>query len=93
MADIPVTTADTLPPAFGGNREVKRMHLIKCFNYSTPEKAEESLKEWVRVNGYNAVIGMRFQIYPDVSAPSVMQGSATIRTEFRCIAYGTAIGW
>jgi hypothetical protein len=92
MADIPITTADTLPRSFGGDREIKRMQLIKFWGWENMEKAENALKKWVEASGYNAVIGVRFLAVPDVSAVS-QWNTEPISTEILWTVYGTAIAW
>jgi uncharacterized protein YbjQ (UPF0145 family) len=93
VTDIPITTADTLPPALGGSREVKRMRVIKYTGYSHPGAAQNKLIARAQELGYDAVIGVHFLAYPEVYAPAYGIGSAPITTEIRWAVYGTAIGW
>jgi len=93
MADIPITTADTLPPALGGNREVKRIRVIKFTNHSSATEAQNKLIARAQELGYDAVVGVRFIAYPDVTAPTYVAGSAPINTHILWAVYGTAIGW
>jgi hypothetical protein len=93
MADIPITTADTLPRSLGGDREIKRMELVRRGGYKKMALAEDALKEWVETNGYDAVVGVRFLAVPDVYARGQSMGSSEISTEIRFIIYGTAIAW
>jgi uncharacterized protein YbjQ (UPF0145 family) len=93
VADIPITTADTLPPALGGSREVNRMKVIKFTGYSHPTEAQEKLMARAQELGYDAVIGVHFLAYPRVHAQAHSAGSAPITTETLWAVYGTAIGW
>lgn len=93
MAKIPVSTTEVLPSALGGSREIKRIQLAEVWDYRNPQLAIEALADWGAKNGYNAIIGVRFLAYSNVSAPTVYTGSGAIKTEALWTAYGTAIGW
>jgi uncharacterized protein YbjQ (UPF0145 family) len=93
MADFPITTADTLPPALGGNREVKRMRVIKFTHHSSANEAQNKLMARAQELGYDAVVGVRFIAYPITTAPNTVSGSGRIDTRIEWAVYGTAIGW
>jgi hypothetical protein len=93
VTDIPITTTDTLPRSLGGDREIQRMKLVKLSFFEKMADAEDKLKEWVQVNDYNAVVGVRFLVAPDVYARGQSMGSSQVSTEFKYIIYGTAIAW
>jgi hypothetical protein len=57
--DIPISTTDTLPEGLGGSREVKRMRIAEIWGCETMVEAEVELRDWVRENSYDAVIGVR----------------------------------
>jgi uncharacterized protein YbjQ (UPF0145 family) len=93
MADFPITTADTLPPALGGNREVKRMRVIKFTHHSSANEAQKKLIARAQELGYDAVVGVHFLAYPMTIAPNTKSGSERPGTHTRWAVYGTAIGW
>jgi uncharacterized protein YbjQ (UPF0145 family) len=93
MADIPITTADTLPPALGGGQEVKRMKVIKFTGYGHPSDAQEKLIARANELGYDAVIGVRFLAYSEEDSRAGAASSAPNNTKTRWAIYGTAIGW
>jgi hypothetical protein len=91
---IPMSTTDTLPPAFGGDREIKRMELVEVWGYKNPQEAEDAVRNWAQMNDYDAVVGVRILGIPDVIGGTVPNGLASgTRTEFYWALYGTAIGW
>jgi len=91
VTDIPITTADALPPALGGSREVKRMRVIKYTNHSNPNEAQERLVARAQELGYDAVIGVHFLAYPVARDQAYIARSANTGTLWA--VYGTAIGW
>jgi len=95
--DILVTTADTLPPALGGDLKVKFMYFAQCSNYASAQAAIDALTEWAAKNGYDALVGVRLVAYPSVTAPVKFGASSVhvgpIATDVLWAAYGTAIGW
>jgi hypothetical protein len=90
---IPMSTTDTLPRAFGGDREVTRMELVEIWNCESPATAEEALKEWAQMNNYDAVIGVRLLGVPNVTGQVNGPYGGSTNTVFSWAVYGTAIGW
>ena len=91
---IPILTVDTLPPTLGGNREVKRVRLAKVWDCESPEHAEEALREWVRENNYDAVVGVRLVSIAKVSGqihPATGTSYGSTQTSLSWAIYGTAI--
>jgi uncharacterized protein YbjQ (UPF0145 family) len=93
VTDILITTADTLPLALGGSREVKRMRVIKFTGYSHPSEAQEKLIARAQELGYDAVIGVRFLAYSGEDSQAFAAGSGPNNAKTRWAIYGTAIGW
>jgi hypothetical protein len=94
IAAIPLTTADRLPPEFGGSRQVGRMKIVEFSGCANLAEAEDRLRQWVHVNDYDAVVGVRILAVPNVIGTTVANGLASgTYTEVTWGIYGTAMGW
>ena len=89
---IAMSTTDGIPgPAV--NREIRRSALTWISGYLSLEDASGAMARWAETNGYDAVIGIRFEAHPDddySGGPDFDRGSGT---RLRWTVYGTAISW
>ena len=89
---IAMSTTDTIPgPA--GNREVRRSALTWISGYLSIEDASGAMARWAETNGYDAIIGIRFEAHPDDDYSGGPDFGAESGTRLRWTIYGTAIGW
>jgi hypothetical protein len=89
---IAMSTTDRIPgPA--GNREIQRSTVTWISGYISVEDAYKAMVRWTENNGYDAVVGVRFEAHPDCDyggGPGYSEGTDT---RLRWTVYGTAIGW
>jgi hypothetical protein len=88
---IESSTTDRLPGA-NGNKEVQRSVLTWVYGFDSIGEAYGSLIDWVRKNGYDAVVGIRFEAHPHISY-SHLNLAQEYRANVKWAAYGTAIAW
>ena len=86
--EIKMSTTDSIP---GEDRAVTRCE-VAWASASTLKEAHSALKTWVREHEYDAIIGIRFTVRPDVSGGG-RAGTVDIHTDARWIAYGTCISY
>ena len=107
MTDQFIATATTdVVPAFA-HRTVVRSALTWAPDCDSLASAHESLIEWARANGYDAVVGVRFETSRATSPGSsqvllaLMNDQRTVRGDIsagghdtvRYLAYGTAVAY
>jgi uncharacterized protein YbjQ (UPF0145 family) len=83
---IAVSTTDAIPELVGVRVKRSRFH---CVNHSSLSDGYESLIDWARENGYDAIVGIRLHVTPYMYTGGGM-GQDT-RTDFHYTVYGTAV--
>ena len=86
--EINMSTTDSVP---GEDRAIIRSE-VAWTSASTLKEAHASLKTWAREHEYDAVVGLRFTVRPDIYG-SGRAGTVDIHTDARWIAYGTCISY
>ena len=86
--EINMSTTDRVP---GDDRAIARSE-VAWAPASTLKEAHAALKIWACEHEYDAVVGLRFTVRPDVYG-SGRAGTMDIRTDARWIAYGTCISY
>jgi len=103
VTDKPIflSTTDTVPALAG--RAVIRSDVAWSAGAETMQAAHVSLTAWARGNGFDAIVGLRFEIVPNVTGKiqTALSGplgnntftntSGWTSTGFTFYAYGTAI--
>src|SRR5882724_959357 len=99
---IHMSTTDSVP--MHSDRKVIRSGLAWAHNNGSMADADEALAEWARVHGYDAFVGIRYEIVPVVSgtiSSDTRRGSANewadvsgeTTTDVSITIYGTAVEW
>lgn len=89
---IAMSTTDGIPGP-GGNREIRRSALTWISGYLSIEDASGAMARWAEMNGYDAVIGIRFEAHPDDDYGGGPDFGSGPGTRLRWTVYCTAIGW
>jgi len=75
----------------GEDRAVTRCEVAwASASTSTSKEARSALKTWARKHEYDAVIGTRFTVRPDISGRG-RAGTVDMHADARWIAYGPAL--
>lgn len=96
---IPLSTTDTIPYETGA-LVINSMLTWVVGNKSVGD-AEVALADWARKHNWDAIVGVRFLVVPDVAGKISTEGqfgmysivSGTTSTTTKYAAYGTAIRW
>ena len=86
--EIKMSTTDSIP---GEDRAMTRSE-VAWASAPTLKEAHSALKTWAREHEYDAIVGIRFTVRPDVSGRG-RAGTVDIHTDARWIAYGTCISY
>ena len=89
---IAMSTTDGIPGS-AANREIRRSALTWISGYLSIEDASAAMARWAETNGYDAVIGIRFEAHPDDDYSGGPDFGGGAGTRLRWTVYGTAIGW
>lgn len=86
--EIKMSTTDSVPDE---DRAITRSD-VAWASASALKEAYAALKTWAREHKYDAVVGVRFTVRPEVYG-SGHAGTVDIHTDAKWIAYGTCISY